>query len=218
MSEQIQEQVQADSTRNRILAAAMRLFGEQGYAGTKVGQIEDAAGLSRGAGGIYRHFPSKEALLSAGITRAIDTGTDLVGLISSSDTLADLPFVERLFVVAEAGLERLDHDRNLNRLVVRDLAKFPELLSQVRNQEILRTHRAFAAWLRQQPEAAARSELDWDAIAAVLMGAASHYWLLQDTFGAHPTGLDQERYLRAAVALTAALVDRTNEDLPDDVT
>jgi AcrR family transcriptional regulator len=211
------EEVQHDSTRDRILAVAMRLFGEQGYAGTKVGQIEDAAGLSRGAGGLYRHFPSKVTLLSAGVARAIDTGTDLVGLISDPAALADLPFPDRLFVVARAGLERLDHDRNLNRLVLRDLAKFPELLSQVRDHEILRTHRAFAAWLKQQPETAARPELDWDAIAAVLMGAASHYWLLQDTFGSHPTGLGQERYLRAAVALTAALVDRANENLPDDV-
>jgi AcrR family transcriptional regulator len=211
------EKDHADSTRDRILAVAMRLFGEQGYVGTKVGQIEDAAGLSRGAGGIYRHFRSKQTLLSEGITRAIDTGTDLVGLISDPAALADLPFPDRLLVVARAGLQRLDHDRDLNRLVLRDLARFPELLSQVRDQEILLTHRSFAAWLRQQPEAAARPELDWDAIAAVLMGAASHYWLLQDTFGSHPTGLDQERYLGAAVALTAALVDRANEDLPDDV-
>ena len=115
------EKVHADSTRDRILAVAMRLFGKQGYAGTKVGQIEDAAGLSRGAGGIYRHFSSKQELLSAGITRAIDTGTDLVGLISDPDKLVDLPFPDRLFVVARAGLQRLDHDRDLNRLVLRDL-------------------------------------------------------------------------------------------------
>jgi AcrR family transcriptional regulator len=118
-----------DSTRDRILTAAMQLFGEQGYAGTRVGQIEAAAGLSRGAGGLYRHFPSKKAVLEAGISRAIETGTDLVGLIDDPSAFSALPLEGRLLLVAQAALRRLEHDRDLNRLVCRDLAQFPDLLT-----------------------------------------------------------------------------------------
>ncbi|HEY3008994.1 MAG TPA: helix-turn-helix domain-containing protein, partial [Micromonosporaceae bacterium] len=50
------------STKDTIVAAAMELFGRQGYHATTVAQIEAAAGLSAGAGGLYRHFPSKRAL------------------------------------------------------------------------------------------------------------------------------------------------------------
>lgn len=53
--------------RDRILHAAMDLFGRQGFRATTIAEIEEAAGLSPGAGGIYRHFASQRALLEAGL-------------------------------------------------------------------------------------------------------------------------------------------------------
>ncbi|MCV7177011.1 TetR/AcrR family transcriptional regulator [Mycolicibacterium sphagni] len=59
-------------TRERIVTEAMRLFSTKGFEATSVSQIEAAAGLSPGSGALYRHFASKEALLSAGIDRQLD--------------------------------------------------------------------------------------------------------------------------------------------------
>ena len=42
---------------------ATRLFGEQGYEGTSIEDVLNAAGVSRGA--LYHHFASKEALFGA---------------------------------------------------------------------------------------------------------------------------------------------------------
>jgi AcrR family transcriptional regulator len=44
-----------------IIAAATKLFDERGFQGTSVRAIADAAGVH--SGGLYSHFPSKEALL-----------------------------------------------------------------------------------------------------------------------------------------------------------
>ena len=44
-----------------ILREATRLFAESGFDGVSVAQIAKAAGVSQGA--VFRHFPSKEALL-----------------------------------------------------------------------------------------------------------------------------------------------------------
>src|SRR5690349_17475077 len=55
-------------TRERILDAAVELFGRQGYTRTSVGEIEAAAGLVPRSGGLYKHFPSKRALLEAAVT------------------------------------------------------------------------------------------------------------------------------------------------------
>lgn len=52
-------------TRERLIAAALRLFAQQGYATTSVAEIEGAVGLRPGGGGLYRHFKSKDELLLA---------------------------------------------------------------------------------------------------------------------------------------------------------
>ena len=53
----------SEATRTALLAAARRLFTEQGYAGTGRDEIAAAAGVTRGA--LYHHFPSKEAVFRA---------------------------------------------------------------------------------------------------------------------------------------------------------
>jgi len=49
------------NTRQRIEAAALRLFVEKGVAATSIRDIAEAVGLSDGA--LYRHFPGKDALV-----------------------------------------------------------------------------------------------------------------------------------------------------------
>ena len=196
------------SPRQRVLSAAMQLFGRQGYTGTTISQIEEAAGLSPGSGGLYRHFRSKRAILAAGIDAAVTEPTQLGALVEDPAGLAALPLEQRLVVVARTGLRRLEEQRDVNRLVLRDLAQFDDLLAMVRDQEIRRFYGAFTAWLAGQPEAAAHEgDVDWSAVAMVLMAAVSHYWIMVDTFGAHPAQLDEERFLAAAAQLAAALLD-----------
>lgn len=48
--------------REQILQAAARLFAEQGYHGTTVGDVCDAIGVGKGV--LYWYFPSKEELFS----------------------------------------------------------------------------------------------------------------------------------------------------------
>jgi len=60
------------STKERLVAEAMRLFSEQGYKATSITAIEKAAGLVPGCGALYNHFKTKDALLAAGIDRQLD--------------------------------------------------------------------------------------------------------------------------------------------------
>jgi TetR/AcrR family transcriptional repressor of nem operon len=52
---------QVHRNRERILAAAARLFRERGFAGVTVAEVMQAAGLTHGA--FYGHFDSKDALI-----------------------------------------------------------------------------------------------------------------------------------------------------------
>jgi AcrR family transcriptional regulator len=55
--------VRGAATRERLLAAARRLFGERGYEATSIESVLDASGVARGA--LYHHFPSKAELFDA---------------------------------------------------------------------------------------------------------------------------------------------------------
>ena len=195
----------------------MRLFGERGYAATTVAQIEAAAGLSPGAGGLYAHFSSKEAVLRAGLEAILTPNPGLPLDTDPADSrvgAAHAPaLTERLEEIARAGLVRLDHDRDFNRILVRDLRTVPDLLQLAADREIRPIHDRLAALLTRL---ASHPELDSQALAAVLIGATTHLWLLTDIYGAHPAGVTQEAYLQALVrCAAAALGPKTNSSMSD---
>jgi AcrR family transcriptional regulator len=72
------------ATRQRLLAAASRLFAEQGYGSTSVETIAHEAGIT--VPGMYKHFPNKASVLmevaravtiTSSARRALTTATDL---------------------------------------------------------------------------------------------------------------------------------------------
>ncbi|WP_168203834.1 TetR/AcrR family transcriptional regulator [Humibacter ginsenosidimutans] len=198
------EQVGAGSSaKARVLDAAMRLFGEQGYAATTVAQIEAAAGLRPGSGGLYRHVASKRQLLEQGVRRVLDAHNDV--LVALSEGVEDAPADVQLRAIAEAGLARLDHDRDLNRVMLRDLRDFPELADEVRRHEVDVVTRALATWLAAQRSA---RHLDVEATASVVVSAVSHYWTMTDATGAAPLAIERDRFLDALIALVQSVLAR----------
>jgi AcrR family transcriptional regulator len=180
----------------------MDLFGRHGYHATTIAQIEAAAGLSAGAGGLYRHFKTKRALLEEGLRRQFEAGRPLVAYLEQTGT--ELSRRDRFLAVARAGLRRLEQERDVNRLLLRDLASFPDLLDQVRTQELARVHEALTGWVARE----APRHPDPAALAAVLMAAVSHYWIFTDIFaGRHPHGVDSERFLGTLADLAVAVGD-----------
>ena len=63
-------QARAIERRELLLDAAAQVFAQRGYADAQVDEIASAANTSKG--GLYFHFPNKEALLAAVIGRAGD--------------------------------------------------------------------------------------------------------------------------------------------------
>ena len=179
------------------MVEAMALFGVQGYAATTIAEIESAVGLAPGSGGLYRHFASKRAVLEAGVRARVEAPDGLPELFAAVGDAADLR--PALRAIAAAGLARLDSERDLNRLLVRDLARFPDLLMLFRDRELARLHRGLTGALT------AIGVAEPGAVAVVLISAVSHYWLTADVFGgSHPLGIDQDAFLDAVADLVAA--------------
>lgn len=71
-------------TRERLVRAAIEVFLEKGYGGTRVQDIARRAGFTSGA--LYVHFPSRTALLGEAIIR--EGQTIMTGLAEQIDSLS----------------------------------------------------------------------------------------------------------------------------------
>jgi TetR/AcrR family transcriptional regulator len=77
-----------ETTQDRILDVAERLFAEQGFAGTAVRDIAREAGLT--APSLYNHFDGKQALYEAVLARGVQPLVDLMaGLGSDPDAQSE---------------------------------------------------------------------------------------------------------------------------------
>ena len=168
----------------------MRLFGDQGFKGTSVIQIEAAAGLTPGAGGIYHHFRSKEALLLAGIERHLDRLDALRDIRRLLTGLGDLRV--ELTVTARYALAELDREGELLSILVGEARTRPELVQDASRRMLSATYDEFSAWLTERtPLTADRAR----AVATVGLGALMSSRLLRNLIGAAPVGVDDETFV-----------------------
>ncbi|ACY96405.1 MULTISPECIES: TetR/AcrR family transcriptional regulator [Thermomonospora] len=200
------------STRERIVAESLRLFADRGYAATSVAEIEAAAGLSPGAGGLYRHFRSKEEVLAAAIREHITrTREQIATVMEIAAEHSDLPLETRLKMACKTGLAKMREEQDLIRVLFRDLDQFPNLIAEMREGLVKPLYDSIATWLSAQPEYA-DADADWPAIATVLGGAVVNYWLSTESLHESPTRVDESRFVEAWARLALGLV--TNERSP----
>lgn len=192
------------AARDRIIDAAERLFVERGFAGTTVGDVQIAAGLTAGSGALYKHFASKEELFAACVDRLV-TGNRRH--IEAGAELPDLDLRATLQAMAEAGLDRLDEQRPLIRMVFHDADRFPELRNRFRDDAVQPTYAAFAAWIRgEQRRGVIRDDVDARAAAAVLIGSVVAYEFTRTLVDEPPARVSRRRFVDSWVSTAAALL------------
>ena len=167
----------------------MRLFGEKGYKGASITQIEAASGLSPGAGGLYRHFKSKEELLAAGVQRHLERLDALRDVREIFNSFGDLH--DQLAITARYFLAELDSQTELLRILVSERRQSPQLLSKAVDELIASTYKGFADWLRQVagPEL---SEERAATIANLALGSLLSSRLLRNVIGVEALSIDDE--------------------------
>jgi AcrR family transcriptional regulator len=74
--------------REQLLESAADLFAAKGFHGVGIDDIGEAAGIT--GPGVYRHFPSKQALLETLVDRTMDRMLELAEHAADLDTLVDL--------------------------------------------------------------------------------------------------------------------------------
>jgi AcrR family transcriptional regulator len=189
------------STRERIIDAAMRLFGENGYRGTSVASIEAEAGLTPGAGGMYHHFRSKDAVLTAGLERHLARLDALRSIRRLLLGLGDLR--AELTITARYALNELDSENELLRILASEARARPELVSSAVERLAAATYGEFAAWLAERtgmpPERAT-------AVASVGLGSLLSSRLLTCLLGVAPVQVDDDTFVATWVDMMLGLI------------
>src|SRR4051794_25185236 len=101
--------LRADARRNRerVLMAAREVFGEQG----REAQMDDVARRAMvGVGTVYRHFPTKEALIDSLV---LETFERIIAVAVEQLEHADQPW-DALVRTMWAGAEMLAGDRSMS--------------------------------------------------------------------------------------------------------
>jgi AcrR family transcriptional regulator len=170
----------------------MRIFAEKGFRETTVGEIEAAVGLEPRRGALYRHFPSKEALLETALERHLQ---DMGDAVSAGDVPVGDVRAEAL-VVGRWLLAELDREQAIVRILEQDGDRLAELRDSFRERLVDAGYiAAIALASRWLPASTAQGDLE--AVTVVLIGALVNYRRSTWTFGAAPLDLEEERFLSA---------------------
>ena len=124
-----------------LLAAALDLFVEKGFAATRAEEVAQRAGVSKGT--LYLYYPSKEELFKAvvrqNLSNLIAEGRELAAQFegSSSALLAQLMRIwwERFGDTPAAGIHKI---------VVAEVRNFPELAQFYSDEVIVPAHELFS--------------------------------------------------------------------------
>lgn len=173
-------------TRDRILDAALDLFADEGFGGTTISEVERRVGLAAGTGSLYRHFPSKEALLRAAVEREVDrVRTEMEKARATLPQVADPD----------------EHRAQVYEVILRDIRRFDRLFRLMLNEGDRVPELREAIWSAVQR---ARSDAPAEEVAidAVAMAALGGYHLYSTMQGRPFNGVAQEQFIRTLVELT----------------
>ncbi len=116
----------AELTRQALLDAAVKVFSRQGYAATRLEDIAEAAGVTRGA--VYHHFGGKAELFVEIIDNASLTGGQAIQrAIQEGGTFLEV--VQRIFVYTVQLLAEDSQYQAAMALLVFNAGDSPDLLA-----------------------------------------------------------------------------------------
>jgi len=153
--------------RQRILEAAVRVFGRRGYHDAKIAEIASAARVAEGT--VYLYFRNKEHLFSTVFDEKMDEllarGRDIVG--------SDAPASERLTRLVDLHLTFLASDRDLASLFQIELRRSARMLQRVIRSKLVEYFRLLGGVLKDGIESGEfRAHLSPRLAVRVLFGAA----------------------------------------------
>jgi len=155
-----------EETRALILEVARSEFAASGYATTGMESVARRAGISTKT--LYRLVPNKSALFEAMVTHRIHRFASVVKLRGCQGRDIETALTEALIVYGELILD--GEVIALQRTIIAENDKFPEVAETFFHKAIRRTEETLAGWLRAQQARGLIQIDDAAATAGMLLG------------------------------------------------
>lgn len=171
-------QVRSEATRQKILDAAIEVFGEVGYAAAGWSTIIERTGMTKGA--LYHHFDSKESLASNIIEEGSDTLLGAYRNVCGSSS----PGLENIVHGSFTLVEVLSSDKTARAAaqLATALSGFNEAASRFYANLVLETAQEAR---RAVKEGDLRQDLDADVLSAAIVGTISGTRLIATSISSH---------------------------------
>jgi AcrR family transcriptional regulator len=186
-------------TRQIIYEAARREFADNGFASTSMEAVARRAGVSTKT--LYRLLPNKAALFEGMVSDRLDTFVSEVNLHATDHSDIQEALSAALMACADLALDK--EVIALQRMILQEAGKFPEIAGMFYANAIHRTTIALADWLRAQQKRGLIALLDVEEAAGMLLGMVASAPRRAVMFGALP--LPSRPEIEARVRTCAAL-------------
>lgn len=182
-----------------IVAAALEVFVERGFAATKVADVARRAGVTKGT--VYLYFESKEALFKAVVRETIVPVIAQGEALARSFTGSAQELVERLVreywrLVGETALA------GIPKLMMAEASTFPELTRFYYEEVVTRGHRLMAGVIERGITNGEFRPVDVKVAAKLAMSPLMHAVVAVRAFGScMPEGFNVQKYLDTHIDL-----------------
>jgi len=135
-----------DARPEEILDAALKVFTEKGFAGTRLDEVARVAGISKGT--LYLYFKSKQEIFEAAIQHTINPRLEQVEKLVSDD---DGPAADLLTRLLREWWSYVtgSHISALPKLIIAESGNFPELAEFFTRSIVRRTRQLFASVIQK---------------------------------------------------------------------
>ncbi|MCG3190949.1 MAG: HTH-type transcriptional regulator BetI [Thermoanaerobaculia bacterium] len=162
--------------RKRLLAAAIRVFGERGFHEARIAEIASEAGVAEGT--VYLYFHNKEDLLGV----VFDETMDEVLAEGRRLDAEDLPASERLAKMVGLHIDFLSGDRHLASVFQIELRRSARLVERFSRSKLVEYFRLLESVIRDgQKRGEFRSNLNPRLAVRIIFGGADEIlseWLI----------------------------------------
>jgi AcrR family transcriptional regulator len=199
-----QRQRRKEARPQELLQAALLLFDEKGFAATRIDEVAQQAGVSKGT--LYLYYPSKEDLFKAVVRQ------NLSSLIEEGEQLAagfEGSSGELLRCLMQTWWERVGNTpvAGIHKIVLAEVRNFPELAQFYTDEVIIPADRLFTAAVQRGVASGEFRPLPLHEVAHALIAPLILMALQRHSFGCCPVsgGVDVDPSLMLQTHLDLVL-------------